>query len=220
MFFFLTQFVQNILGFSPLKAGLSFLPLSAGIVVAATVMSRVIGRVGPRLPMTIAPLVTAGGLLWLSRLSVHSNYVTGILAPLMLIAVSMGSIFVPLTLTAVQGVRRDEAGLASALLNTGQQVGGSLGLAILVTVATTATGAQHHVSRAVAVTAGYHSAFMVAAGIAAFAFFLALVSIRTQKSEPALSVADEATAVTANIEQPDSLDGVRLEPALEATGSG
>jgi predicted MFS family arabinose efflux permease len=180
MFFFLTQYVQNILGFSPLKAGLSFLPLSAGIVVAATVMSRVVGRIGTRIPMTVAPLVTTGGLVWLSRLSVHSDYLTGVLAPLLLIAVSMGTLFVPLTLTAVQGVRPDEAGVASALLNTGQQVGGSLGLAILVTVATAATRAQHHLSQAAAVTAGYRRAFEVAAGIAVVALVVALVALRTR----------------------------------------
>jgi len=216
MFFFLTQFVQNILGYSPLKAGLSFLPLSAGIVTAATVMSRLVGRIGPRLPMTIAPLGATAGLLWLSRLSVHTNYLSGILAPLMLIALSMGSLFVPLTLTAVRGVRREEAGLASALLNTGQQVGGSLGLAILVTVATAASSAQHHVSRAVAVTAGYRNALVVGAGIAAFAFVLALVAIRPPAGGPDPVPAAEEE----HVGELQEFDGLGREPALETTASG
>ena len=103
--------------------------------------------------------------------------------------------FVPLTLTAVSGVRRDEQGLASALLNTGQQVGGSLGLAILVTVATAVTSGQHHVSKAVAITSGYQAAFRVGAGLAMLAFLIALFSLRagrgqsSEASEPVFETA-------------------------------
>jgi len=201
LFFFLTQFVQNILGYSPLRAGLSFLPLTAGIVIMAGLMSKFVGRIGTRLPMTIGPLMTAGALVWVSRISVHSGYLEGVLGPALLIAVSMGMAFVPLTLTAVSGVRNEEAGLASALLNTGQQVGGSLGLAILVTVATSVTRGQHHVSQAVAITTGYGAAFRVGAGLALLAFLIALVSLRSGRTrsaevpslEPAFS-ADELVA--------------------------
>ncbi len=182
LFFFLTQFVQNILGYSPLKAGLAFLPLTAGIVVMAGIVSRVVGRIGPRLPLTIGPLITTGALVWMSRITVHSGYVAGVLGPALLVAISMGTAFVPLTLTAVSGVRREDAGVASALLNTGQQVGGSLGLAILVTVSTAITNGQHHVAKAVAVTAGYAGAFRVAAGLAMLAFLIGVVSIRTGKT--------------------------------------
>jgi len=185
LFFFLTQFVQNVLGYSPLKAGLSFLPLTAGIVVMAGVMSRWVGKIGTRLPMTLGPLMTMGALIWISRISVHSGYVEGVLGPALLIAVSMGMAFVPLTLSAVSGVPREDAGLASALLNTGQQVGGSLGLAILVTVATAVTTGDRHVTHAVAVTAGYGAAFKVGAGIAALAFVIALVSIRSGRPQAA-----------------------------------
>ncbi|HUC35790.1 MAG TPA: MFS transporter [Acidimicrobiales bacterium] len=187
LFFFLTQYVQNILGYSPLKAGLAFLPLTVGIVVMAGIMSRVVGRIGTRLPMTIGPLVTTGALVWISRISVHSGYLEGVLGPALLVAVSMGTAFVPLTLSAVAGVPRHEAGLASALLNTGQQVGGSLGLAILVTVATAVTRGQHHVTSAVAVTTGYGAAFRVGAGLAAAAFFIALFSLRTRRDGTSLA---------------------------------
>jgi predicted MFS family arabinose efflux permease len=179
LFFFLTQFVQNILRFSPLKAGLSFLPLAVGIVVMAGVMSKLVGRIGTRLPMTVAPLITTGALVWISRISVHSGYAEGVLGPALLVALSMGMAFVPLTLTAVAGVRREEAGLASALLNTGQQVGGSLGLALLVTVATAVSRGQHHIGNAIAVTTGYGAAFRVGAGLALLAFLIALLSIRS-----------------------------------------
>jgi EmrB/QacA subfamily drug resistance transporter len=185
LFFYLTQFVQNILGYSPLKAGLAFLPLTAGIAVTAGVTSRFVGRIGTRLPMTLGPLLTTAALVWISRISVHSNYVGAVLGPVLLIAVSMGMTFVPLTLIAVSGVRRREQGLASALLNTGQQVGGSLGLAILVTVATTVTRGQHHVVKAVAVTTGYGAAFKVGAGLALLAFLIALLSIRSGRERTA-----------------------------------
>ena len=137
-FFFMTQFVQNVLGYSPLKAGVAFLPMTIGIGGTANVISRLVGKIGPRRPMTVGPLLVTGGLLWLSFVGVHAAYIS-IIGPLMLLAIGMGSTFVPLTLTVMSRVPRGEAGLASALLNTGQQIGGSLGLAVLVTVATSVT---------------------------------------------------------------------------------
>lgn len=191
LFFFLSQFVQNILGYSPLRAGISFLPLTAGIVVMSGLVSRFVARIGTRLPLTVGPLITAGALLWVSRISVHSGYLEGVLGPALLIAVSMGMAFVPLTLNAVSGVRNEDSGLASALLNTGQQVGGSLGLAILVTVATSVTRGQHHVAQAVAVTTGYGAAFRVGAGLALLAFVIALVSLRSGRASAAEAPAAE-----------------------------
>ncbi|HUI04045.1 MAG TPA: MFS transporter [Acidimicrobiales bacterium] len=183
-FFFITQFVQNVLGYSPLKAGIAFLPMTVGIGGTATVMSRVVGRIGTRRPMTVGPLIVTAGLLWLSFVSVHSSYVT-VLGPLLCLAVGMGSTFVPLTLTVMSRVQHGEAGLASALLNTGQQIGGSLGLAILVTVATSVTrdhvGAghlAHRVATHAAVTDGYDAAFRIGALIAFGAFVLAVTVIR------------------------------------------
>ena len=163
LFFYLTQFVQNILGFSPIKAGLSFLPLTLGIALVSGVVAKFVGRVGTRLPMTLGPLIAAVALIWISRISAHSTYTGAVLGPTILIAVALGLSFVPLTLTAISGVRNQEQGLASALLNTGQQVGASLGLAILVTVATAVTRGQHHAAKAVAVTNGYAAAFRVGA---------------------------------------------------------
>jgi EmrB/QacA subfamily drug resistance transporter len=204
MFFFLTQFVQEVLGYSPLKAGVAFLPTAATISVVAGITSQVVGRVGPRLPLTIGPLVGAGGLFWLSHVTVHSSY-PSVLGPMLLIAVGMGLSFVPLTLVAVSGVRPNEAGLASALLNTGQQIGGSLGLAVLVTVSTAAfnrkfnslmgalTGpdraagaAGHAPPHAVliqALTAGYREAFFVGSIIALGTFFVALLMVRIRASD-------------------------------------
>ncbi len=150
-FFFITQFVQNILGYSPLKAGFAFLPMTIGIGGSANIISRLVGKIGPRRPMTVGPLMVASGLMWLSFVGVHAAYIS-IVGPLLLLAIGMGSTFVPLTLTVMSRVPRGEAGLASALLNTGQQIGGSLGLAVLVTVATSVTkshlvSAGHTISR-------------------------------------------------------------------------
>jgi len=181
MFFFLTQFVQNVLGFSPLMAGVAFLPISLGIVLTANVTSRLVGRVGTRRPLTLGPLLAALALLWLSRISDHVSYLSGVLAPMLLLAVGMGMTFVPLTLSAVSRIRREEAGLASGLLNAGQQVGGSVGLALLVTIASAVTRsdlAGRGATLGQAVTAGYGRAFEVGALIAFGAFLIAVAAIR------------------------------------------
>ena len=192
MFFFLTQFLQNILGWSAIKTGVGFLPMTAGIVVAAGVASRLVGRIGIRIPLLVGPAGAFVGLALLSRLTVTSSYVD-IIGPLLIISLGMGLAFVPLTLTAVSGVRPNETGLASALLNTGQQVGGALGLAVLATVAIDATKsttqslstATHgHLTRAVnavATTHGYTTAFEVGAGVALAAFVVSLVVIRAPR---------------------------------------
>ena len=195
-FFFITQFVQNILGYSPLKAGFAFLPMTIGIGGSANIISRLVGRIGPRRPMTVGPLMVASGLMWLSFVGVHAAYFS-IVGPLLLLAVGMGSTFVPLTLTVMSRVPRGEAGLASALLNTGQQIGGSLGLAVLVTVATSVTRGRlasvgHTVSRAqhaLATTNGYDAAFRIGSLIAFVAFALAATVIRGANRLPA-AVAD------------------------------
>ncbi|HEX7474513.1 MAG TPA: MFS transporter, partial [Dehalococcoidales bacterium] len=183
VFFFLTLFVQNILGYSPLRAGFSFLPLTAGIVIMATVISRVVGKIGPRIPMAAGALVAAGGLFWSSHLSPGSGYVSAVLAPTLVLAFGLGAIFVPMSLLAVSGVKQSEAGLSSALLNAGQQIGGSLGLAILVNVATTVTNNRlnNGASQIAATTAGYSRAFLVAAGIALIASVIAFLAIRNPK---------------------------------------
>lgn len=192
MFYFMTQFLQNILGWSPLKTGVGFLPMTLGIVVAAAITSQLVGKIGIRVPLLIGPGAAVLGLVWLSRLTTSSSY-ADMLGPLLIISLGMGLAFVPLTLTAVSGVRADEAGLASALLNTTQQVGGALGLAILATVAIDATKSKMqslaalthgHLTRAataVATTHGYTTAFEFGAGIALVGFVISLLVIRAPR---------------------------------------
>lgn len=200
VFFFLTQFVQNILGFSPLRAGIAFLPMTAGIIVTSQVIARVIGRIGPRLSITVGPLLVAGGLFWLSRINDHTSYAAGLVGPMLIIAVGMGNIFVPLTLMAVSGARPYESGLASALLNVGQQIGGSIGIALLGTIAATATknqlvgGPATHAGVNQALTTGYGTAFAAATGIALVGFAIAVAVIRGRGAQ---QTAREAIATAA-----------------------
>jgi EmrB/QacA subfamily drug resistance transporter len=139
MFYFLGLFIQQVLGYSPLQAGVAFLPFSVGIVAAAQLASFLVPRVDPRWIAGTGAVVAASGMLWMSRLTPDSSYLTDLLGPMMVIAAGMGLTFVPLTLTAVVGVAKEDTGVASAVLNTMQQIGGALGLATLSTVATSAS---------------------------------------------------------------------------------
>ncbi len=188
MLFLLTLFLQNVLGFSPLQAGFAFLPTAAGVVVGAGITSRLIGRIGPRPPMTIGPLLVALGLFWLSGVTVHASYVSHVLGPLLALSVGLGMVFVSTSVVAISGVKPSESGLASALLNVGRQLGGSLGIAVLGAVAATATknqlanGPLTHTAVTHAVTAGYGTAFEIASVIAFAGFLVALVAVRGRRT--------------------------------------
>jgi predicted MFS family arabinose efflux permease len=191
MFYFLTQFLQNIQGWSAVKTGVGFLPMTAGIIVAAGLTSRFVGRTGIRLPLIVGPAMTVVGMLWISRITPTSSYLE-ILGPLVIIALGMGFVFVPLTLTAVSGVEANEAGLASALLNTMQQVGGALGLAVLATIAIDASNSRLHALHSsttaasnIATTHGYTTAFLVSAGVAFASLLVSLLVIRVSSEENA-----------------------------------
>ena len=201
MFYFLTQYLQNVLGWSPIRTGVGFLPMTAGIIVAAGLASRYVGKIGIRVPLLVGPAAATIGMLWITRITVTSSYLD-ILGPLVVIALGMGFSFVPLTLTAVSGVESNEAGLASALLNTMQQVGGALGLAVLATVAIDAAKAKFQslhqttiVARNVATTHGYTTAFLFAAGISFLGFLISLIVIRVPTQAPeAANVATTAVS--------------------------
>ena len=167
--FLLTQILQNVHHYSALQAGFAFLPLGAGVVITAQVTSRIVGRTGPRVPLTAGALVVAAGLAWLTRIGTTVDYPTDILPALIALSVGLGLIFFPTTVVAVTGAARHESGLASAVLNVSQQLGGSVGLAVLGTVA------AH---------SGFTSAFQVGVPIALAGFVLALVVIRGRKAEP------------------------------------
>jgi EmrB/QacA subfamily drug resistance transporter len=167
MFFFASLYVQEILGYSPLKAGLAFLPVSAGIIVGAGIAQQLIKRLGVRRVSIIGISLATIGMLVLTRLPVHGSYVGDLLVGLLPMSIGMGLTFVPITLLGTSGVTEQDSGLASGLFNTAQQVGGSLGLAILASLAASRTSSLVHASggagQLAARVSGYHLAFLVAA---------------------------------------------------------
>jgi EmrB/QacA subfamily drug resistance transporter/deazaflavin-dependent oxidoreductase (nitroreductase family) len=193
MLFLLTLFLQNVLNFTPLQAGFAFLPTAVSIGVGAGLTSRLIGRLGPRIPMTTGALLAAIGMFWLSAVTVHANYIPDIVGPLVVLAVGLGMAFVSTSVIAISGVQPNESGLASALLNVGRQLGGSLGIAIMGTIATTvtrnqlATGPFTHSAVNSALTAGFSSAFAVAGVIALAGFVIALVAVRHRQTPASIA---------------------------------
>jgi len=129
MFFFLTLFVQNVWGYSALKTGIAYLPMIFMVMAASGVASQLVTRIGARPLMLAGSVITTGGMFWLSRINENSHYLSGLLGPMLVTALGMGLIFVPLSLVSLAKVGDNDAGVASSLLNVGQQVGGSIGLA-------------------------------------------------------------------------------------------
>jgi EmrB/QacA subfamily drug resistance transporter len=155
MFFFLTIFVQTVWGYSALRTGVAYLPMVATIMAMAGISTQLVPRIGARPILLTGASVGTVGLFWLSRINEHSTYVGGLLGPLIVTAAGLGMMFMPLTLIALSKVSDEDSGLASSLLNTGQQVGGSIGLAVLGTVAWTvvADTARHSAAHASALAA-------------------------------------------------------------------
>ena len=186
MFFFASLYVQEILGYSPLRAGLAFLPVTVGIVIGAGIAQGLIKRVGVRGVSILGVSLATVGMVVLTQLPVHGSYVGNLLSGLMPLAIGMGLTFVPITLLATGGVKPEDSGLASGLFNTAQQVGGSLGLAILSTLAASQTtkllhGLVGHVTPAGVLAArvsGYHVAFWAAAVMFAAGAVILAVAIR------------------------------------------
>jgi EmrB/QacA subfamily drug resistance transporter len=172
MFFFNTLYIQRVLGYGPLKAGLAFLPFTGGIMVSAGLASQFAPRVGVRIVASIGMLLSAAGLVYLTQLPVHGSYLTNVLPAIVLSSLGMGAVFMPLTLIATTGLADEDQGLASGLFNTSQQIGGALGLAILSTIATSMSSSATGSSMNKLVT-GFHWAF----GAGAVAMLLAFVAM-------------------------------------------
>ena len=212
IFFFLTIFVQEVLGYSALRSGVAFLPFAGTVVLMSGVVSQLISRVGARPFMVAGASITAVGMYWFSHLTVHSQYVSGLLGPMLVTSAGLGMLFVPLSLVALNKVRGEDSGVASSLLNTGQQVGGAIGLAALGTVTWTvvSNSVKHQVAQAAAAAGGraglhlpagkaggtvpapiLHQAlavgisrgFLVAAGIAVLALIVVLFTIRIRRED-------------------------------------
>jgi EmrB/QacA subfamily drug resistance transporter len=203
MFFFISLYLQQVLHDSALTAGVSYLPLAVLIILSAGLASQLVTKVGFKPTLIVGQLFIAGGLVWFSR--VHApggSFVGDVLGPSLLAAVGLGLSFVSVTIAALSGTKPHEAGVASGLINTSQQVGGALGLAILATIANSLT--LHLIrtgghSRLVALTKGFDRAFLVGAGFAVAGAILTvvLISSRDSREHAAAARAEQAEAVPA-----------------------
>ena len=185
IFLFLTFYFQQTLGYSPLKSGFAFLPFSGGIIVGAGIVSQLLPRVGPRPLILVGLVLGVAGMLWLTQIEATSSYVTDVLPAEIAISLGMAAVFVPASSTALVGVAEHDAGIASAVLNTAQQVGGSLGLALLTTFyASTVNGhLADGESPAASFVAGYHVAFVSGAVLLAIALVISAVAISAKKDD-------------------------------------
>jgi predicted MFS family arabinose efflux permease len=176
MFFYLTQFLQGAWGYSALEAGLAFLPVTLSIFSMVRVVPRLLGRFGMQRTLLAGLVLALAGLLWLSRISATTDYWTGVAIPMLLIGIGMGLAFTPLTQAGIAGVDNHDAGAASGLVNVFQQLGGTLGIALLVTVfaaASKGTGAK-------ALAEGVPTTVTVSAALVAVALAVVLAVMRPQ----------------------------------------
>jgi EmrB/QacA subfamily drug resistance transporter len=195
MFYFNTLYVQKVLGFGPLEAGLSFLPFTAGIMLSAGVASNLAPRIGVRPVAVVGMLLSIAGMLLFARMPLGGSYATDVLPGMIISALGMGAIFMPLTLMATTGLKDEDQGLASGLFNTSQQVGGALGLAILTTIA-----ASHEHGNPFSppqVVNGGHYGFAGAAGFVAAGLVVMVALLRKHHVAQIQATAAEAEPIPA-----------------------
>jgi EmrB/QacA subfamily drug resistance transporter len=191
MFYFISLYMQQVLGYSPIKAGLSYLPLAISIILSAGIASGLVTKVGFKPILATGMALIALGLLWFTQISLHGSFLADILGPSLLAAVGLGFAFVPVTIAAVSGIEDREQGLASGLINTSQQVGGALGLAILAAVANAVIGSSGSPAKLVE---GFQAAFAVGAGFAILGLIATLVLVRGSDSRAHVELGKEAPA--------------------------
>jgi EmrB/QacA subfamily drug resistance transporter len=200
MFYFISLYMQQVLGYSPIHAGLSYLPLAVTIIVAAAIGGQLVTRFGFKPILASGLAFVSVGLLWWSQVSVGGGFLTDILGPSLLAAIGLGFGFVTSTIAAVAGVEEREQGLASGLINTSQQIGGALGLAVLSTIATSRTDdvmATGSSTLPNALTEGFQAAFLGGAVIAALGVVATLILIRTRDSKAHVEMAKAEAAEAA-----------------------
>ena len=199
VFFFLTLYMQNVLGYSPIQTGLAYLPVTAGVGIAAGVSSQVLSRIGTRPVIVAGSLLAAAGVYDLSRIPVEGSYATDLLPGLVVMSIGLGAVFVAVTTAANAGVPADKAGLAAALLNASQQVGGALGLAIFSAIATSRTSdlLASHTPPAEALTSGFQRALLVSSIflVAAAVVALRATNTRGEEQQPGTEKAPDAQPV-------------------------
>ncbi|HKJ36961.1 MAG TPA: MFS transporter [Solirubrobacterales bacterium] len=203
MFFFVSLYMQQVLGFSPLKTGFSYLPLAVTIILSAGLASQLVNRLGFKPVLMIGLVFIAAGLAWFAQVSVDGSFAADVLGPSLLAAVGLGFSFVPVTIGAVSGIDANDSGIASGLINASQQVGGALGLAVLATIANGRTDSVLDAAAGdpavlpVALTEGFQSAFLVGAGFALLGLLIAATLISSRDSRKFVEEGAEAVPVAA-----------------------
>jgi EmrB/QacA subfamily drug resistance transporter len=184
-FFILTIYIQDILGYSPVKTGLAFIPFPLVLGFMATRIPKLVARFGYKRFLIVGPLIVSLALVWLSRLPVHGSYLANLLPTFIIMPLGLGVTFMPIFAAATSGVPAKEAGLASGLITTSQQMGGALGLAILASIAASITASSSNLGAIGALVHGFDRAVLVSAGFMLFAVIVAVTVIR--KPKPATS---------------------------------
>ena len=184
MFFLITLYLQQVVGFTAVQAGLAYLPLSVSIILAATFASPLVTRLGFKTISILSLTLLAAGLFWFAQVSPDGSFVVDVLGPSILAGLGLGGALVSITVAAVTGTTGQQAGLASGLINASQQIGGALGLAIIASVAnaSTDTALRNGTNTALALTGGFHDAFLVGGGIALLGVVAAAVLISSRDS--------------------------------------
>jgi predicted MFS family arabinose efflux permease len=208
VFYFLTLYMQNVLGFSPIRSGSAYLPVTAGIIVAAGISSQLFARIGTRPVIVAGSLIAAAGVWYLSRIPVHGTYPRDLLPGLVIMAVGIGAVLVAVTTAANAGVPADKAGLAAGLLNASQQLGTALGLAIFSAIATARTSAllTAHATPHQALTAGFHRALLACAIFLLAAAVIALRATNTRGEPDADAASTTAADARGQVPAPELAD--------------
>ena len=246
LFFFLTLFMQNVLGYSAIRTGIAYLPFAVGVVVASALASQLVPRIGARPLIVAGAAMVAGGMFWFSRVTEHGGYAVHLLGPQLVSSLGLGLVFVPLALVALHNVAEQDSGVASSLLNAAQQIGGAIGLALLGTVAwtTVANSVRTQVAHAAAaaakagrplpkpgtappvsiydhaLTVGFSRAFVVAAGIGVLAVLIAIATIRVRREElSGAAPAPQEAAPQPTAQQPTAKQPTAPQLAVPQTGT-
>jgi EmrB/QacA subfamily drug resistance transporter len=194
MFLMLTLYMQQVLGYSAMKTGIAYLAVAGGAILTSTVAAQLVTRIGVKSVLVVGMTFLTGGLVYFTQVSVHGTYLGDLLPGFLLIAVGIGFAFVPISIAALAGVQPAEAGLASGLINTSQQIGGALGIAALSTIATSRTSDKLAAGTALhpALVDGFTAAFLVGTGIAAAGILAALALIRRDELSQAPQAVEPA----------------------------
>jgi EmrB/QacA subfamily drug resistance transporter len=198
MFFFLTLYMQNVLGYSPIQTGAAYLPVCFVIGIAAGISSQMLSRTGTRPVIIAGSLIAAGGVYWLSRIPVHGSYVSDLLPGMIIMSIGFGPVFVGVTTAANAGVPADKAGLAASLVNASQQLGGALGLAIFTALATSRTHdlLADHTPQLDALTSGFQRALLASSIFILAAAIIALRATNTRGETEQPNAVPFVTATT------------------------